>query len=300
MSKPKLDRKTLSQIQVRPGSKVRLRRHDSEWVRHADLRHLAADKKRAKQMLLQSVRRLSQAQEVLFAAGSRGVLIILQGMDAAGKDGTIKHVMSGINPQGCQVHSFKQPSVEELRHNFLWRYSAALPARGQISIFNRSYYEDVLVVKVHPEWLKRQHIPASERKPGIWAERYEDLNAFEEHLSRNGIVVLKFFLHISKHEQKRRLLERLNDKDKLWKFSYSDLEERAYWKQYVAAYEKAISATSTPWAPWYMIPADHKWAAHALIGDIITASILGLNLRYPEPSDDVRKHLSDFRRKLEK
>ncbi len=296
----RLDRKTLNQICVKPGTKIRLKHQDTAWVRYGELSNLLAEKKQAQRVLQENIQKLSQAQELLYAAGNYGVLIVLQGMDAAGKDGTIKHVMSGINPQGCQVHSYKQPSIEELHHNFLWRYSPALPARGQISIFNRSYYEEVLAVKVHPEWLDRQHLQSDKRKSGLWSGRYEDLNAFELHLSRNDIVVLKFFLHISKKEQRRRLLERLNDQNKLWKFSPSDLMERKYWKNYVATYEQAISATSTAWAPWYVIPADHKWAAHALIADVITSSIYGLKLRYPEPSQDVRHHLTEFRRLLKK
>jgi PPK2 family polyphosphate:nucleotide phosphotransferase len=220
-------------------------------------------------------------------------------MDAAGKDGTIKHVMSGVNPQGCQVSSFKKPTAEDLDHNFLWRYSKALPERGCIGIFNRSYFEDVLVVKVHPEVIGRQ-LPRKKEKLGkkFWEHRYEDINAFERHLVRNGTVVLKFFLNISKDEQKARFLERLSRPEKHWKFSASDLAERAYWDDYMGAYEDAFSATSTKWAPWYIIPADHKWVARAVIADIITTAIRDLDLNYPVVTEDEEKRLEEARKKL--
>ena len=195
------------------------------------------------------------------------MLLIFQAMDAAGKDGTIRHVMSGVNPQGCQVYSFKKPSAEELDHNFLWRYMKSLPERGRIGIFNRSYYEDVLVVKVHPEWLGPGHPPKPDKK--FWEKRYEDINNFEKHLSRNGTLILKFFLHVSKDEQKRRFLERLTNPEKHWKFSEADLAEREHWKAYQKAFEDAISATSTKRAPWNIIPADRKYVARALVADIV-------------------------------
>jgi PPK2 family polyphosphate:nucleotide phosphotransferase len=220
-------------------------------------------------------------------------------MDAAGKDGTIKHVMSGVNPQGCQVFSFKKPSAEDLDHNFLWRYSKCLPERGRIGIFNRSYYEDVLVVKVHPELIGRQ-VPRK-KKVGkkFWAQRYEDINAFERHLVRNGTVILKFFLNVSKAEQKARFLDRLNRPEKNWKFSAADLAEREYWDDYMEAYEDALAATSTRWAPWYVIPADHKWVARAVVADIITTAIRDLDLRYPEVTEEQHKLLAVARAKLE-
>src|SRR4051794_14355295 len=217
-------------------------------------------KERARQVLDQNLEDLAEAQELLYADDRYSVLIVLQAMDAAGKDGTIKHVMSGVNPQGCQVFSFKKPSAEELDHNFLWRYMRCLPERGRIGIFNRSYYEDVLVVKVHPELLDGQKLPPGKRGKSFWEARYEDINAFERHLVRNGTVILKFFLHVSKKEQKRRFLERLERPEKQWKFTAADLAERGYWSKYMEAYEDALSATSTRWAPWYIIPADHKWA----------------------------------------
>jgi PPK2 family polyphosphate:nucleotide phosphotransferase len=220
-------------------------------------------------------------------------------MDAAGKDGTIKHVMSGVNPQGCQVFSFKKPSAEELDHNFLWRYSRCLPERGRIGIFNRSYYEDVLVVKVHPELLGGQ-LPHDKGEPDkkFWAARYEDIKAFERHLVRNGTVVLKFFLNVSKGEQKKRFLERLDRPEKNWKFSAADLTERGFWADYMRAYEDALTATSTERAPWYVVPADHKWVTRAVVAGIVTAALRGLDLRYPQIAEDARQRLAEARRKL--
>ena len=227
-------------------------------------------------------------------------------MDAAGKDGMIKHVMSGLNPQGCQVFAFKQPSDEELDHTFLWRCMKALPERGRIGIFNRSYYEETLVVRVHPELLGYQRLPVlAQQKPGadpgdaFWRERFEDINAFERHLTRNGTVVLKLFLHVSKEEQRRRFLDRLKTPSKQWKFSAADLPERARWDDYMRAYEATLSATSTEWAPWYVIPADHKWMARALVAGILTSTIEGLDLHFPEPSSEEKSALEEARRQLE-
>jgi PPK2 family polyphosphate:nucleotide phosphotransferase len=225
--------------------------------------------------------------------------MILQAIDAAGKDGTIKHVMSGINPQGCQVFSFKKPSAEELNHNFLWRYMKALPERGRIGIFNRSYFEDVLVVKVHPEILELGKLPPGKRGKSFWHDRYEDINAFERHLVRNGTIVLKFFLNVSQKEQKKRLLERLDNPAKNWKFSAADLAERAYWDQYMEAYESAINATSTEWAPWHIIPADHKWGTRTLVAGILAHAIRRLDLKFPEVSDEQKQALLVARKKLE-
>jgi PPK2 family polyphosphate:nucleotide phosphotransferase len=226
---------------------------------------------------------LGSAQELLYAADTYAVLVILQALDAAGKDGTIKHVMSGVNPQGCEVTAFKRPSADELSHDFLWRCEKALPARGRIGIFNRSYYEEVLVARVHPDVLAEQHLPpdtASGKE--LWQQRYEDINAIEHHLQRNGTHLVKLFLHVSKDEQKRRLLERLDDPAKHWKFSTADLAERPYFHDYMHAYEKAITATSTPWAPWYVVPADHKYAARALVGGVLTHVIAQLYLHLPQ------------------
>jgi PPK2 family polyphosphate:nucleotide phosphotransferase len=272
-------------LRVKPHAKVRLRAWDTAWAGTKELRHLKGDhlEQEARDILQRNLQQLSDAQDLLWAADKYALLIVLQGMDAAGKDGLIKHVMSGVNPQGCQVFSFKQPSVEELQHDFLWRHEKCLPARGRIGIFNRSYYEDVLVVRVHPEWLEKQHL-----EPGrsLWHDRYEDINCFERHLTRNRTVILKFFLHLSKKEQKRRLLARLDNPEKYWKFSASDLAERGYWDDYVEAYDDVLSATSTKYAPWYIIPADHKWIARVLVSEILTAAIQDLHLKFPQPTKE--------------
>ena len=226
------------------------------------------------------------------------MLVVLQALDAAGKDGTIKHVMSGVNPQGCQVFSFKKPSSDELSHNFLWRCMRCLPERGRIGIFNRSYYEDVLVVKVHPELLDQGKLPPGKRNKAFWQGRYEDINAFERHLTRNGIAVVKLFLHVSKDEQKRRFLERLDRPEKHWKFSAADLAERGHWDEYVNVYEDALSATSTDKAPWYVVPADHKWATRSVVADILTGVIQDLDLHYPTLTDEGRRALLAAKAKL--
>jgi PPK2 family polyphosphate:nucleotide phosphotransferase len=243
---------------------------------------------------------LADAQELLYANAGWALLIVLQALDAAGKDGTIKHVMSGVNPQGCSVTAFKQPSLEELRHDFLWRCNRALPERGQIGIFNRSYYEDVLVTRVHPELLAPGHLPKT-LHPGkrLWQERYEDINAFEHHLERNGTRVVKFFLHISKEEQRKRFLARLDDPTKQWKFSEADLAERAHFGEYQEAYEEALTATSTPWAPWYVVPADHKFALRALVGGIVVDAIDKLDLQPPAVSGSQAQVLERARSALE-
>jgi PPK2 family polyphosphate:nucleotide phosphotransferase len=219
-------------------------------------------------------------------------------MDAAGKDGTIRHVMTGVNPQGCQVHSFKKPSEEELDHNFLWRCMKDLPERGRIGIFNRSYYEEVLVVKVHPEILEGQKLPPGKRGKSFWKARYEDINNFEKHLARNGTVIIKFFLHISKEEQKQRFLERLENPEKHWKFSEADLTERDYWDDYMRAFEDCLSATSSKWAPWYVIPADHKWVARTLVSAIVADTIQSLDLSYPRVPQEKKENLEAARKRL--
>jgi PPK2 family polyphosphate:nucleotide phosphotransferase len=272
---------------AKEGSKVDLDDRETGWAQNDDLKNAGEEavKERAAQILEENRQSLSAAQELLYASGAYSVLIILQGMDAAGKDGTIRHVMSGVNPQGCRVSGFKVPTPEELGHNFLWRYSKALPLKGEIGIFNRSYYEDVLVVRVHPELIETQHLPPGRRGNKFWEDRFKDINAFERHLSRNGTLILKFFLHMSKEEQRRRLLERLENEDKHWKFSSADLKERGFWDDYVKAYQALLSATSTKYAPWYIIPADHKWAARALVADIITTKIQVLELQYPQVTE---------------
>jgi PPK2 family polyphosphate:nucleotide phosphotransferase len=270
-------------LRVNPHTKVRLRDWDTAWAGTKELRHLRGDKlkQEAHEILQRNLQRLSEAQDLLWGSDKYALLLVLQGMDAAGKDGLIKHVMSGVNPQGCEVASFKRPTDEDLQHNFLWRYMRHLPARGRIGIFNRSYYEDVLVVRVHPEWLEKQQLKPSRT---LWRERYDDINNIERHLTQNRTIIRKFFLHVSRKEQKRRLLERLDNPQKHWKFSESDLAERAYWKGYVEAYEEALSATSTKHAPWYIIPADNKWVARTLVSEILTSAICDLKLQFPKPT----------------
>jgi PPK2 family polyphosphate:nucleotide phosphotransferase len=288
-------------FRVPTGGKVRLKDYNPGWKQSVEFEDFGKDalKERAQQVLAQNLADLCEAQNLLYADDRYSVLIVLQAMDAAGKDGTIKHVMSGVNPQGCQVFSFKKPSSEELDHNFLWRYMKSLPERGRIGIFNRSYYEDVLVVKVHPELIGRQ-LPRKKKKIGnkFWAQRYEDINAFERHLVRNGTLILKFFLNVSKEEQKERFLERLDRKEKNWKFSAADLAERDYWDDYMSTYEDALRATSTKWAPWYVIPADHKWVTRAVVADIVTTTIRDLDLHYPEVTEEQKKLLDVAREKL--
>jgi len=295
-----IQEKLIRQFLVEPGSKVNLKQFPTDWTETEEAEAFGKDaiKERAAQTLEENRQRLDAAQELLYASDTHSVLLVFQAMDAAGKDGTIRHVMSGVNPQGCQVFSFKKPSAEELDHNFLWRYMKSLPERGRIGIFNRSYYEDVLVVKVHPEWLG----PGQPAKPDnkFWEQRYEDINNFEKHLTRNGTLVLKFFLHLSKSEQRKRFLERLTNPEKHWKFSEADLAEREYWKDYQRAFEDALSATSTKRAPWYVIPADRKFAARALVADIIVSAIEGLKLQYPKVSPAKAAAIEAARASLEK
>jgi PPK2 family polyphosphate:nucleotide phosphotransferase len=288
-------------VRLKSGKKLRLKDHDTGWAQTRELKELGKDvvKERAKEILDKNLEDLAEAQELLYADSRYAVLIVLQAMDAAGKDGTIKHVMSGVNPQGCQVFSFKKPSTEELNHNFLWRYMKSVPERGRIGIFNRSYYEDVLVVKVHPELLEQQKLPPGKRGKSFWEARYDDIVAFERHLVRNGIVVLKFFLNVSKEEQKRRFLERLDRTEKNWKFSSSDLSERAFWGDYMAAYEDALAATTTEEAPWYVVPADNKWVTRAVVADIVTTAIRALDLKFPEVTEEQRKLLKEARNRLQ-
>jgi PPK2 family polyphosphate:nucleotide phosphotransferase len=298
-----IDEKYIAKFRVDPGSKVKLKDFDTGFVEDEEHRILS-DKDRAKEaaqaVLEKNLEELAAAQELLYADDRYAVLVILQAMDAAGKDGTIKHVMSGINPQGCQIFSFKKPSEEELDHNFLWRCMIRLPERGRIGIFNRSYYEEVLVVKVHPEILNQQKLPDGKRDQSFWNDRYDDINAFERHLVRNGTVILKFFLHLSKKKQKERFLERLERPEKHWKFSIADLAERQHWDAYMDAYEEALSATSTKWAPWYVIPADHKWVTRTLVADVLVSTIQNLDLRYPEISAEHKKQLAEAKQRLEK
>lgn len=296
-----IDPKLLGRFQADP-RKFRLKDHDPAWAGDKTMRELSGDdlKARAQDYIRESLDELSKEQERLWAQDQHSVLLVLQAMDAAGKDGLIKHVMSGLNPQGCSVHSFKKPSDEELDHDFLWRCYQRLPPRGEICIFNRSYYEEVLVVRVHPEYLGAQRLPGLKKVNGkFWERRYESIRDFEKHISRNGCTVLKFFLNVSRQEQKKRFLERLNEPDKNWKFSDQDVKERAYWDQYMEAFEDAIRATSTDEAPWHVIPADHKWIARALVAGIVTKAIRDLPLEIPKVSDERRKALDEARRQLE-
>ena len=256
-------------------------------------------KAEAKAVLAQGVEELSEAQELLWASDTYALLVVLQAMDAAGKDSAIEHVMTGVNPQGVQVVGFRKPSSEELDHDFLWRISRALPERGRIGIFNRSHYEEVVALRVHPEWLERQKLPPTAPGPTLWDERYEDINAFERHLDRNGTKIVKLFLHVSKEEQRKRFLARLDTPGKEWKFNAADVSERARWDEYMAAFEAALTATSTSWAPWYVIPADHKWLTQALVARILVDTIQALELGWPEVSEQEREANLAARKKLE-
>jgi PPK2 family polyphosphate:nucleotide phosphotransferase len=278
---------------VRPRSSVRLKELRTEAP--PDL----VSRIDAQTALAEDIAHLAAAQELIWASSSHSVLIILQAMDAAGKDGTIKHVMSGVNPQGCSVHSFKAPTDQEVAHHFLWRPIRALPGRGRIAIFNRSYYEEVLVTRVHPKFLERQAINLDDINKEFWETRYEDINNFEHTLTRGGTCIIKIFLHLSKGEQFKRFMERLNDPEKHWKFSPADVDERALWKQYRRAYEAAIEATSTPWAPWYIVPADDKWFTRACVADIITSRIAELDLRYPVLNQEQKQALEQARARLQ-
>ena len=289
----------LDYVRVPPGKRIRLKDYDPAWA--GDEAIPKKDRKQlATEILTEDVTALAKAQDLLYAADTHSILVVLQAMDAAGKDGIIKHVMSGVNPQGCQVYSFKQPSAEELDHNYLWRCMKVLPERGRIGIFNRSYYEEVLITKVHPELIAKQRIPGAKVNKDFWNDRYDDINAFERHLTRNGTVILKFFLNVSKDEQRKRFLERINDPTKHWKFSPSDIAERDHWRDYMDAFEDMLCATSTKWAPWHVVPADYKWVSRAVVAKILTTTIQGLDLRYPEVSPEQLKRIAEGRKKLEK
>ncbi len=283
---------------VKPGKKFRLKDHDPAWAGNTDLPKKER-KAIAQKVLTEDVTALAEAQDLLYAANTYAILLVFQAMDAAGKDSTIKHVMSGVNPQGCQVFSFKHPSAEELDHNFMWRYAKALPERGRIGIFNRSYYEEVLVVKVHPAILANQRIPGVKPSKEVWQARYEDINNFEKHLTQNGTVILKFFLNVSKDEQRKRFLARLDDPSKHWKFSDADMKERGFWDDYMSAYEDCLNATSTEWAPWYVIPADHKWVSRAMVAFVVARAIQSLDMKYPEVPPAKLGQIATAKRQLE-
>jgi PPK2 family polyphosphate:nucleotide phosphotransferase len=293
--------RVLQHLAVEPGSPAGLGDRDPGWTEVPGYEGLSQDEleAEAKAVLARGVDELSDAQELLWASDTRAVLVVFQAMDAAGKDSAIEHVMSGVNPQGVQVVSFKKPSSEELDHAFLWRISKAAPERGRIGIFNRSHYEEVVALRVHPEWLAQQRLPGDVGSAQFWEERYEDINAFERHLDRNGTTIVKFFLHVSRAEQKKRFLARLDRPHKEWKFNAADVAERARWDEYMAAYDAALTATSTPWAPWYVIPADYKWLTQALVAAVLVDTIQGLGLRWPAVSEAEHAANLEARRRLE-
>lgn len=294
-------RKEHLQFYVKPGSKVRLKNHDPAWCGGGSYKQLGAEVRKAKaeELLRENQGLLAAAQEKLWADNTRSVLVVVQAMDAAGKDGVVKHVTRGINPAGCNVVSFKQPSAAEVDHSFLWRIWKNVPSYGQITIFNRSHYEDVLVTRVHPQYVNRSLLPGQAVDDAFWKQRFTDINNFEHHLSRNGTIILKFFLHISREEQKRRFLERIDNPSKNWKFSASDVTERRYWKDYMLAYEQCIQATSTKWAPWYIIPADHKFVTRAAVADILRSSIDKLKLDWPKATKEQLAGLAEAKAALE-
>ncbi|MEH1913631.1 polyphosphate kinase 2 family protein [Nostoc sp.] len=279
---------------VSPGSKISLKKnYDPAYKTDFNEKTDAAIKLQA------DIERLANYQNILYAQNTYALLIIFQAMDAAGKDSTIKHVTSGVNPQGFQVFSFKQPSAEELDHDYLWRSMKALPERGRIGIFNRSYYEEVLVVRVHPEMLQKQQLPQFPNGKKIWKQRFQEINNFEKYLVDNGVIIMKFFLNVSKAEQKKRFLERIDSPDKNWKFSDNDVRERAFWDDYMNAYEEVFNNTSTKWAPWYIIPADRKWFTRLTVANIICTKLEELNLQYPTVSEEHKQQLLQAKRILE-
>ncbi|MEO8501996.1 MAG: polyphosphate kinase 2 family protein [Vicinamibacteria bacterium] len=283
----------LPDFRVRPGSKVRLKSIDTDSTGSYESRETA------KKHLGKGVEELRRMQEMLYAQDQQALLLVFQAMDGAGKDSTIEHVMSGVNPQGCQVFSFKSPSSEELDHDFLWRTAKCLPERGRIGIFNRSYYEETLVVRVHPEYLEKQRLPRDLATDRIWDHRFEDIRNWEKYLSRNGTVIRKFYLHVSRDEQKRRFLARLEEPEKNWKFQAGDVKERALWDEYQRAYEDMLGATSTTYAPWHVIPADHKWFARLAVADILIDTLRSMKLHYPKLSKETRAGLDAAKQALE-
>lgn len=283
----------LPDLRVRPGSKVRLKSIDTDSTGSYE------SKETAKKHLKKGVEELRRMQEMLYAQDQQALLLVFQAMDGAGKDSTVEHVMSGVNPQGCQVFSFKSPSSEELDHDFLWRTAKCLPERGRIGIFNRSYYEETLVVRVHPEYLDKQRLPRELASDRIWDHRFEDIRNWEKYLTRNGTVIRKFYLHVSKDEQKKRFLARLEEPEKNWKFNAGDVKERALWDEYQRAYEDMLGATSTNYAPWHIIPADHKWFARLAVADIIIDTLRSMKLHYPKISKETRAGLDAAKQALE-
>jgi PPK2 family polyphosphate:nucleotide phosphotransferase len=289
-------RRVVEPFQITKGKDFRLKDVDPGDT----LEFTGEDKPRAKEALANGVEALAHYQEMLYANDKRALLLIFQAMDAAGKDGAIKHVLSGVNPQGCDVHSFKAPTSDDLDHDYLWRSMKVLPNRGHLGIFNRSYYEEVLVVRVHPEFLAKQKLPPELITKNVWQERFEDIRNFEQYLARNGVVILKFFLHLSKKEQKRRFMERLDNPDKHWKFSSSDMAERAFWDQYMEAYEDMIRHTATKYAPWYVVPADNKWFTRVVVAAAVIHALAELDLQFPEVGKPKLKELAAAKAALEK
>lgn len=294
MAKERISRR----FRVDDGARFRLAAHDPDDHQLGGAQR-SVNKEAAEAACAELGERLSELQDMLYAQDRWALLVVFQALDAAGKDGAIKHVMSGVNPQGCSVRAFTAPSEEELDHDFLWRCVEHLPERGRIGVFNRSHYEEVLVVRVHPEILASQRLPPTLVTQDLWRERLEDIAGFERHLARNGTALLKFFLNVSKDEQKRRFMERLDEPEKNWKFSPRDVDERGHWDAYQAAYEDAIRATAAPHAPWYVVPADHKWFARWVISDAIVEALEGLGLAYPKISGEERQELERARKKLE-
>ena len=296
LNKEVLDRiqKYVHPFRITKGKNFQLKDFDP-----ADTCGLKLDKAEAAELLEKGTEWLAQEQDVLYAQDRWSLLLVFQAMDAAGKDGTIKHVMSGINPQGCQVFSFKQPSSEDLDHDFLWRYVKCLPERGRIGIFNRSYYEEVLVVRVHPEILAKEKLPQSSIDKRIWDERLADIANFEDYLTKQGTIILKFFLHVSRKEQKKRFMERLDTPEKNWKFSLADIQERDYWDDYMHAFEEAIRATAAQLAPWYVVPADHKWFTRLIVAAAIVEAVDKLGLSYPQVDAIKKKELAMASEKLD-
>jgi PPK2 family polyphosphate:nucleotide phosphotransferase len=288
----KIIRKLMDKLVAPPGKKISLKDYDPGWT------FSIKDKKAASVLLQEGVQQLAKHQDKLYAQDSYALLMVFQAMDAAGKDGTIRHVMSGINPQGCQVFSFKAPSAEERDHDYLWRSMKALPERGRIGIHNRSYYEEVLVCRVHPELLASQQMPEDCKGDGVWKRRFAEINDFERYLVDNGIIVLKFFLNVSKKEQKKRFLARIDLDDKNWKFSVNDAKERTFWKDYMRAYEDVFTHTSTKSAPWYIIPADNKWFMRLAVAAITNQTLDDLNLKYPVVTKEKKQELLEARKVL--
>jgi PPK2 family polyphosphate:nucleotide phosphotransferase len=286
----------IRKLRVKPGKKIRLKNYDTEYDGKA------VNKKRAEEMLERGRKNLAEMQDKLYAHNRYSVLIILQAMDAAGKDSAVKHIMSGVNPLGVKVHSFKAPTTTELDHDYLWRHSLALPARGEIVIHNRSHYENVLVTRVHPEYILKEHIPGidsvSKINDSFWEDRFKQINRFEKNLVSNGTIILKFYLHLSRKEQRKRLLERIEDPSKNWKFEVNDLRERDHWDEYQKAYEEALSATSTKAAPWFIIPADDKWYARLAIASVIYRQFEGLKIEYPKVNEAQKEELMKARDQL--